>query len=89
MVPPFDIFKLQKDGSLRWCETADTVEAAKARVTALAETSPARYIIFDQQTGDRIVIDTPSAGGATNSLRERDGPGGGSRTHTEQSSGRF
>jgi hypothetical protein len=57
MVPLFDIFKLQKDRSLRWCEAADTLEAARIRVAALGELSPAEYVIFNQQTGQRVVIE--------------------------------
>jgi hypothetical protein len=57
MVLPFDIFKLQKDGSVRWCEAVDTFEAAEARVAALARSAPAQYIIFHQQTGQKVIID--------------------------------
>jgi len=60
MVPLFDIFALQKDGSLRWCEPAETLEAAKLRVEEIAQSAQGRYIIFDQQTGQTVVIDTPS-----------------------------
>lgn len=57
MVPHFDIFQIQKDGSLRWCEAADTLQAARARVTELAQSFPGQYIIFNQQTAERLIID--------------------------------
>ena len=57
MLPLFDIFKMQNDGSLRWCEAVDTLEAAKVRVTELARSFQTQYVIFNQQTGEKIVID--------------------------------
>jgi hypothetical protein len=60
MLALFDIFVLQQDGSLRWCEPAETLEAAKVRVGELAQSAQGRYVIFDQQTGQSVVIDTSS-----------------------------
>jgi hypothetical protein len=57
MVPLFDIFRIQEDGALRWCEAADSLESAKARVRALAEFAPAQYILVNQQTGQKLIID--------------------------------
>ena len=56
MVPPFDIFRVEKDGSLIWCEAAATLEIAKARVEGMAAARPSQYVIYSQKTGHRLVI---------------------------------
>ena len=56
MVPPFDIFRVEKDGSLIWCEAAATLELAKARVEAMAASKAAQYVIYSQKTGHRVII---------------------------------
>ena len=58
MFPPFHIFKVQSDGSLRWVEAAADVERAKARARALAGSSPSEYVISNL-TGEKISIKTP------------------------------
>jgi len=57
MFPPFHIFKVQSDGSLRWMEAAADVERAKARVRVLAVSSPGEYVITNM-TGEKISIKT-------------------------------
>jgi hypothetical protein len=57
MVPFFDIFKIQEDGSLRWCEAADNLEAAKTRISALAEAIPAQYMVVNHENGQKLIID--------------------------------
>jgi hypothetical protein len=54
MVPPFDIFKRQCGGSVRWLELVTDLGAAKARVKELAESSPGEYFIFSLVTGRRL-----------------------------------
>jgi hypothetical protein len=56
MVPPFDIFRLDKDGSLQWLQTADSLQAAKLRIEVLALSAPGQYVIFSQKTGNKTVI---------------------------------
>jgi len=58
MFPPFHIFKVPSDGSLRWVEAAADVERAKARARALAGSSPSEYVISNL-TGEKISIKTP------------------------------
>lgn len=58
MSPPFNIFKVQTDGRLRWIEPAGDMERAKARVKKLAASSPGEYVI-KAQTGERISIKSP------------------------------
>jgi hypothetical protein len=56
MVFPFDIFQSEDDGSVLWCESAETLEAAKARVRELVVGVPVDYILFNQQTGTKLVV---------------------------------
>ena len=58
MFPPFHIFKVQNDGSLRWVEAAADVERAKARAKALAASTPGEYVISNL-TAEKISIKTP------------------------------
>jgi len=45
MFPPYNIFKVQSDGSLRWMESATDLERAKALLKGLAAFSPGEYVI--------------------------------------------
>ena len=58
MVPPFDIFRLDKDGSLQWLQTADSLQAAQLRIEVLGLSAPGQYVIFSQQTGHKAVVTT-------------------------------
>jgi hypothetical protein len=56
MVPPFDIFKRQGGGSVRWLGVAIDLEAAKLRVKELTESAPGEYFIFSLATGRRLTV---------------------------------
>jgi hypothetical protein len=59
MLPPFDIFRVGDDEIPLWVETVETLEDAKARIKEpeLAKSSSAKeYLIFSQQTQNRISI---------------------------------
>jgi hypothetical protein len=56
MVPPFDIFKRQGGGSVRWLGVATDLEAAKLRVKELIESAPGEYFIFSLATGHRLTV---------------------------------
>jgi hypothetical protein len=58
MLPPFHIFKVQSDGSLRWVEAAVDVKRAKTRAQALAASTPGEYVI-SSLTGEKISIKSP------------------------------
>ncbi len=58
MLPPFHIFKVQSDGSLRWMEAAVDVERAKARAKVLAASAPGEYVITNM-TGEKISVKFP------------------------------
>jgi hypothetical protein len=56
MVPPFDIFKRQGGGSVRWLGVAPDLEAAKLRVKELTESAPGEYFIFSLVSGRRLTV---------------------------------
>lgn len=58
MFPPFNIFKVQADGSLRWIESAADMERGKALVKGLAAASPGEYVITNLK-GEKIFIKSP------------------------------
>ena len=45
---------LLDDGELRFVETAQTLEAARQRIRALAKSKPGHYVIYDEETGERF-----------------------------------
>ncbi len=51
------------DGELHFVEAAQSIDAAKARVKALAELWPGEYVIYDEATGERVVITSGGGGG--------------------------
>ena len=45
---------LLDDGELRFVETAQTLEAARQRIRALARSKPGHYVVYDEETGERF-----------------------------------
>lgn len=43
-------------GELRFLEAARSLGAAKKRVEVLAELRPGQYVIYNEETGERMVI---------------------------------
>jgi hypothetical protein len=57
MLDPFDIFKLEQNGSVRWLRAIADLERAKTYVVKiLVIAAPADYLILNQRTGERIII---------------------------------
>ena len=56
MIPPFDIFKRQPGGRVRWFGVATDLENAKQRLKELAASSPGEYFLFSQASGQRLFI---------------------------------
>ena len=52
----FDIFQAEIRGTVRWLEAAATLEDAKARVQELAARSSGEFLIYNQETGDKLAI---------------------------------
>jgi len=46
------------DGELHFVEAAQSLDAAKARVQALAELLPGEFIIYDEAAGERVSVTT-------------------------------
>jgi len=57
MLDPFDIFKVEQNGSVKWLRAIADVERAKSYVVKiLVIAAPADYLILNQRTGERIII---------------------------------
>jgi hypothetical protein len=56
MIPPFDIFKRQPGGSVRWLGVVMNLEDAKIRVKELTASTPGEYFIFSLAAGRRLFI---------------------------------
>jgi hypothetical protein len=70
MVPPFDIFKRQGGGSVRWLGVATDLEAAKLRVKELTESAPGEYFIFSLATGRRLNVRLDNVDASSEAKRE-------------------
>jgi hypothetical protein len=62
MTTPYDIFETDADGSVVWCGATETLADAEARVKMLAEMRGCRFIILNQETGGRVVIQAGGSG---------------------------
>ena len=61
MTPAFDIFRTEADGSVTWCEAADTLDAARKRARELADSTGTQHVILNQKTGERTIVDATAA----------------------------
>jgi hypothetical protein len=55
MLATFDIFRIESK-SVRWLETAGSLEEAKKLVQEFAAKVPAEYLVLNQQTGNKLLI---------------------------------
>jgi hypothetical protein len=58
---PFRIYKVQSDGDLHFIEALPTLEEAKTRVIELGEVWPGEYAIDNEETGERVFVNTGDA----------------------------
>ena len=56
MLPPFDIFRIAPDGQLLWRSAAANLDIARRRIRILMAIEPADYVIFSQETGNKMVV---------------------------------
>ena len=56
MLEPLDIFIKMEDGTYVWKAAADSFELAKSTVQRLATAAPGEYMIFNQTTGNKIMV---------------------------------
>src|ERR1700676_2853160 len=59
MVPSFDIFKIDLIRDVLWQDAAESLAAARVSIEKLATSSPGEYLIFDQKTGQRVLVTLP------------------------------
>lgn len=57
MTATFDIFQMEPEGTVRWLEAAKSLEEAKSRVQELAAHTYGGYVILDQKTGNKLLIE--------------------------------
>jgi hypothetical protein len=55
MIAPFDLFRTEADGSIKWQGECADLDGAKARVMELSAALPGEYFIFSQTTGKQAV----------------------------------
>ena len=57
MLDPFDIFKMEQNGSVSWVRAINDFERAKSYINQVLTIAPsADYLILNQRTGERIII---------------------------------
>jgi hypothetical protein len=56
MLETLDIFIKTEDGTYVWKAAAESVELATSKIEELAAIAPGDYIIFDQNTGNEVVV---------------------------------
>ena len=57
MIAPFDLFRTEADGSVKWLGVSLDLDAAKDRVVELSVALPGEYFIYSQTTGNFIKPD--------------------------------
>jgi hypothetical protein len=57
MTASFDIFRMEPEGSVCWLGAAETLEEAKERIRQLAASGEAEFVILDQNTGNRLIVE--------------------------------
>lgn len=65
MIPRYEIFRLEKDDSLVWCDAVHTLDTAKGRIALLTAKTPSQYVIFN-----RVTIECIRMGSADDTTRK-------------------
>ncbi len=58
----FDIFLLESEEHPQWLEAVGTLAEAEGRARELATATHTRYLIFDQRTQQKHIVDTTPPG---------------------------
>ena len=61
MTASFDIFQEDAGGTVLWLGTTASLDDAKARAQELASRAPGKYLVLDQRTGHKLVVDSSGA----------------------------
>jgi hypothetical protein len=56
MTEPLDIFMKSENGTYVWKASVGSLQAANQMVEHLATTFPGEYMIFSQETNEKIVV---------------------------------
>ena len=67
MLLPFDIFRVDADGTHR-CACVGTLDGAKSRVREFMETWPAEYLVVSRATGQKISIERDGCPGQNSGM---------------------
>ena len=59
MTLPIDIFRIDGDGP-RWLQAAASLDEARAHISRLAVGAPGEYLVMNQVTGRKVVIQASS-----------------------------
>jgi hypothetical protein len=59
MTAAFDIFRLEPEGTVCWLGAAESLEDANARIRQLAASGKVGFVILDQNTGNRLIVELP------------------------------
>ena len=60
MLPPFDIYRVDEDGTNR-CACVATLDSAKVTVEEFMEAWPAEYVVVSRTTGKKISVERDAA----------------------------
>ena len=47
---------LLDDGELHFVDAVQTLDVARQRIEALAESKPGQYVIYNEETGERVSV---------------------------------
>ena len=56
MLAPFDIFRVEPHGEVRWLRAAEDWKSARLAVQELMASSPDEYLIFSHRTNNRLLV---------------------------------
>jgi hypothetical protein len=56
MLPPFDVFRLDADGSVLWRTVVSSLDAAKQYVKGLNSPQSQEFLIVSLSTGKKLVV---------------------------------
>jgi hypothetical protein len=57
MLDPFDVFKIEQNGSVSWLRSINDFEHAKSYVNKVRDANAlADFLILNQRTGERIIV---------------------------------
>jgi uncharacterized protein (AIM24 family) len=56
VLPSLDIFKIDPGHGVLWRGAVKSLVAANARIRMLALSSPGEYLVLDEDTGQRILV---------------------------------